>query len=88
MKSRKSKRQLAKTGWTVKSCSCSLKVALPGLLPKDLALRLKQFKVTRHQISRRLQRMNKRLEKEYGEHIAEKRGWALTGFAIEIWEEV
>ena len=30
--------------------------------------------------------MNKRLEKEFGKHIAEKRGWhwALTGFAMEI----
>ena len=36
----------------------------PGLLPKDLALNLKKFKVTRHQVSRRLLRMNKRLEKE------------------------
>jgi hypothetical protein len=29
--------------------------------------------------------MNKRLEKEFGEHIAEKRcwHWALTGFAFE-----
>ncbi len=60
-----------------------------GLLPKDLAFRLKQFKVSRHQISRRLVRMNKRLEKEYGERIAEKRGWhwALTSFIVEAWGE-
>jgi hypothetical protein len=33
--------------------------------------------------------MNKRLEKELGECIAEKRGWhwALTSFAVEIWGE-
>ena len=56
-----------------------------GLLPKDLAVKLEKFKVTRHQISRRILRMNKRLEKEFGEHIAEKRGWhwALTSFALE-----
>ena len=56
-----------------------------GLLPKDLQEKLEQFKVNRHQISRRILRMNKRLEKEFGEHIAEKRGWhwALTGFALE-----
>jgi hypothetical protein len=61
----------------------------PGLLPKDLQVQLEQFKVTRHQISRRILRMNKRLEKEFGEHIAEKRGWhwALTSFAIELWGE-
>jgi len=43
-----------------------------GLLPKDLQARLERFKVTRHQISRRILRMNKRLEKEFGECIAEK----------------
>jgi hypothetical protein len=60
-----------------------------GLLPKDLQMRLQHFKVTRHQISRRILKMNKRLEKEIGEHIAEKRGWhwALTNFAIEVWGE-
>ena len=53
-----------------------------GLLPKDLAVKLEPFKVKRHQISRRLLRMNKRLEKEFGEHIAEQRGWhwALSSF--------
>ncbi len=61
----------------------------PGLLPKDLKIRLEQFKVTRHQISRRILRMNKRLEKELGEHAAEKRGWhwALTSFALNAWGE-
>jgi hypothetical protein len=31
--------------------------------------------------------MNKDLEKEFGEHTAEKRGWhwALNRFAIEVW---
>src|SRR3989304_3272221 len=41
----------------------------PGLLPKDLAVRLERFKTTRHQISRRITRMNKCLEKEFGENI-------------------
>ena len=61
----------------------------PGLLPKDLQTKLERFKVTRHQISRRILRMNKRLEKEFGEHVAEKRGWhwALTVFLEEIWGE-
>ena len=60
-----------------------------GLLPKDLAVKLERFKVNRHQVSRRILRMNKRLEKEFGEHVAEKRGWhwALTSFAVEIWSE-
>src|SRR4030042_289679 len=57
----------------------------PGLLPKDLAVRLERFRVTRHQISRRILRMNKRLEKEFGAHIAEKRGWhwALSNFGFD-----
>jgi hypothetical protein len=60
-----------------------------GLLPKDLQASLEQFKVTRHQISRRILKMNKKLEKEFGEHIAEKRGWhwALTSFTVESWGE-
>jgi hypothetical protein len=61
----------------------------PGLLPKDLQTKLERFKVTRHQISRRILRMNRRLEKEFGEQIGEKRGWhwSLTSFAIEAWNE-
>ncbi len=60
-----------------------------GLLPKDLAFKLERFKVARHQVTRRIRRMNKRLEKEFGEHIAEQRGWhwALTSFAVEAWGE-
>ena len=59
----------------------------PGLLPRDLAGKLVAFEVGRHQVSRRILRMNKRLEKEFGEAAAEKRGWhwALTGFAFESW---
>ena len=61
----------------------------PGLLPKEIAVKLERFKVTRHQISRRILRMNRRLKKEFGEHIAEKRGWhwALTSFAVESWHQ-
>jgi hypothetical protein len=60
-----------------------------GMLPKDLQRRLEHFKVTRHQISRRILKMNKRLKKEFGEPVAEKRGWhwALTHFCIEVWGE-
>lgn len=61
----------------------------PGLLPKDLSSKLEGFKITRHQVSRRILRMNKRLEKEFGERVAEKRGWhwALTSFTVEVWGE-
>ena len=58
-----------------------------GLLPNDLAKRLERFKTTRFQVSRRILRMNRRLEKEFGENIAERRGWhwAVTSFVIESW---
>jgi hypothetical protein len=61
----------------------------PGLLPKVMQAKLERYKVTRHQISRRILRMNKRLEKEFGECIAEKRGWhwTLTNFVLEVWGE-
>jgi hypothetical protein len=60
-----------------------------GLLPKDLSAKLERFKVQRFQISRRIIRMNKRLQKEFGENIAEQRGWhwALTSFAMDSWNE-
>jgi hypothetical protein len=44
-----------------------------GLLPKDLQSWLERYRVCRYQISRRILRMNKRLEKEFGEHVGEKR---------------
>jgi hypothetical protein len=61
----------------------------PGLLPKEMAAKLERFKVTRHQISRRILRMNRRLEKEFGKHVAEKRGWhwTLTAFVFDVWGE-
>ena len=61
----------------------------PGLMPKELQTKLERYKVTRHQINRRILRMNKRLQKEFGELVAEKRGshWALTSFTMEVWGE-
>jgi hypothetical protein len=58
-----------------------------GMLPKDLAVKLAEFRIRRHQVSRRIVRMNKRLEKEIGEKLVEKRGWhwALTCFAFQSW---
>jgi hypothetical protein len=58
-----------------------------GLLPKEVAVRLERFKVTRHHVSRRLKRMNKRLQKQIKESVAEQYGWhwALTSFALEAY---
>lgn len=60
-----------------------------GLFPRDVAARLAQFKLNRFKVLRRLKAMNRRLEKEIGQRVAEKRGhrWALTGFAVEVWGE-
>lgn len=60
-----------------------------GLLPKDLASKLERFEVTRHQVSRRILKINKRLEKEFGENAVQRRGWhwALTSFTMDVWGE-
>jgi hypothetical protein len=62
----------------------------PGLLPKDAAVKLTRFKVTRHNVSRRLRRMNRHLQKKLSESVAEQRGWhwALTRFAFKSWSEI
>lgn len=59
----------------------------PGLLPKDIAVKLGRFRITRHHVSRRLRRMNKRLQKQIKESVAEQRGWhsALTNLALETY---
>jgi hypothetical protein len=59
----------------------------PGLLPKDTATKLERYKITRHHVSRRLLRMNKRLQKKIKKSVVEQRGWhwALTSFAIEAY---
>jgi hypothetical protein len=61
----------------------------PGMLPNAIAQKLERFKIARHQVSRRILKMNKRLEKEFGECAAEKRGWhwAMTSFAVDVWGE-
>jgi hypothetical protein len=58
-----------------------------GLFPSVVAARLQQFKLSRFHVLRRLKAMNRRLEREIGQRVAEKRGhhWALTGFAVEVW---
>jgi len=62
-----------------------------GMLPKDLSIELSisGFKVKRFQVSRRIIRMNKRLQKKLGQNVAEKQGhkWALTNFMFESWGE-
>jgi hypothetical protein len=59
-----------------------------GVFPKDVAKELGQG-LEYYGVSRRIVRMNKRLEHQTGERLFEKRGhrWALTRFAFEVWGE-
>lgn len=59
----------------------------PGLLPKDIAAKLAEFKVARHQVTRRIIRMNKRLAKELDSTVVERRGWcwAMTSFGVDAY---
>jgi hypothetical protein len=58
-----------------------------GLLPKEIVVKLQGFKIQRFQVSRRILRMNKRMEKEFGELVSERRGWhwSMTTFALDAW---
>ena len=60
-----------------------------GIFPKDVARQLNQYSLKYYEVSRRILRMNKRLARETGEKLFEKRGWkwALTRFAVEVWGE-
>jgi len=60
-----------------------------GIYPKDVASQLKQYGLRYWHVSRRILRMNRRLEYETGEKLFEKRGWkwALTPFAFDVWGE-
>jgi len=54
-----------------------------GILPKDLANALEEHGLDGWQVLRRIQRMNKRLDEEIAQKVAEKHGhkWALPAFA-------
>jgi hypothetical protein len=60
-----------------------------GILPKDVASGLLEYRLRHYHVTRRIQRMNRRLEREIGERLFEKRGWkwALTSFGVDIWGE-
>ena len=59
-----------------------------GILPRDI-VREVQCGVTPWQVTLRIRRMNKRLDRQIGQKVAEKRGlhWALTSFAEAAWED-
>lgn len=60
-----------------------------GILPKDIALNLKECGLDRWQVLHRIQRMNKRLNEEIAKKVTEKRvyKWALTNFAYKAWKQ-
>ena len=60
-----------------------------GLYPRVIAQKLESFKVTRFQVGRRIQRMNKLFREWLDEPLFESRGWrwALSSFAIGAWGE-
>jgi hypothetical protein len=64
-------------------------VGTQGSFPKDVARDLGKYGLQYYHVSRRIRRMNKRLEHEIGERLFEKRGlkWALTPFAFDVWGE-
>jgi hypothetical protein len=59
----------------------------PGKLPRDIALELVEYKLIPWNVTKRIRRMNKRLDRHIAKHIAEKRGlrWALTDWIYSNW---
>ena len=58
-----------------------------GKLPRDIALELVEYKINPWNVTQRIRRMNKRLDRHIAKAIAEKRGlkWALTNWAYSNW---
>jgi len=54
-----------------------------GKLPRDIAFELSEYKINPWNVTQRIRRMNKRLDRHIAKELAEKRGlkWALTNWA-------
>ncbi|MGB9671587.1 MAG: hypothetical protein ACPLZY_00395, partial [Candidatus Norongarragalinales archaeon] len=65
--------------------TCLIQNGLGGLLPSTIASELSKYGLKWWDVTRRIQRMNKRL---IGQKVAEKRGhqWAPTSFLIDAWK--
>ena len=61
-----------------------------GVLPSVIANDLSSYGLKRWDVTRRIQRMNKKLKRELGKLVAEKRGhrWALSSFMRDAWNAV
>ena len=71
----------------VEIITCLLQKGAGGSLPSAIASELTEYGLKRWDVTRRIQRMNKKLTKELGQKIAEKRGhcWAPTSFMLDAW---
>jgi len=58
-----------------------------GILPRDVALKLKEYKLKPWNVTQRIRRMNKKLDSLIGQKATEKvgKGWALTTFLRDAW---
>ena len=58
-----------------------------GLSPKEIHVKVCRYGLKYHHISRRIKRMNKRMQNEIGELVADKvgRNWALSRFMDRNW---
>jgi hypothetical protein len=66
---------------------CLIEAGKGGISPKETAQALAQYGLKRWSVTRRIRRMNRKLTKEIGEKVAEKRGrrWAATSFTFKVW---
>jgi len=71
----------------VEIITCLMQKGVGGLLPSAVASELTEYGLKRWDVTRRIQRMNKKLMTELGQKVAEKVGksWALTTFLREAW---
>ena len=72
----------------VEIITCLLQKGAGGSLPSAIASELTEYGLKRWDVTRRMQRMNKKLMKEVGQKVAAKRGhqWAATSFLTDVWE--
>ena len=58
-----------------------------GLSPKQIHAKVRRYGLKYHHITRRIKRMNKGMENEIGERVADKvgRNWALSDFMFRNW---
>jgi len=71
----------------VEIITCLMQKGVGGLLPSAIALELAEYGLKRLDVTLRILRMNKKLTKELGQKVAEKRGhcWAPTSFMLDAW---